>query len=876
MENLTQSVVSIPWGVEAVWAVLTPKNVTSVSKIQKIVVGSIYSKPDSRKKSVLLDHIAEVYNQLCSKYGKGLHWIICGDTNDLKLDPILHLSKNLKQVVQDFTRLDPPRILDPIITTLADYYQLPRCLPPLDADPLSNGKPSDHMMVVMEPISVINNKPARTKREIVYRPFTDERLHQMQRWIEKENWSEVSHETSAHKKTEILQNLLLTKYLEFFPEKRRSIFSDDQPYFTEKLMNLKRRKCREYRKHRRSKKWQSLSEIYEHELLKAKKGFYRKKIQHLKNAKPKLWHRELKKLTSFDQHTSDEVIVEAIKDLPAQEQAELIANKFAEVSQEYDKLEDGDIDVPEFDIDDIPQVSEAEVIEALANMDTSKSDTKDDVPSKILKHFALQLGKPVTDVINTSIRQGCWPNIFKLEVVTPVPKQFPPKNIDELRNISGLLNLDKIAEKIVAKMMISDMIGNIDPSQYANQKGLSIQHYLVKFIDRVLQSVDSASAKKEACAVLATLVDWKQAFPRQCPKLGVKSFIENGVRPALIPLLINYFQGRKMIVKWKGQLSSEKELKGGGPQGSTFGIWEYLSQSNTNAECISESDRFKFVDDLTFLEVIYLLSVGLASYNVRQHIPSHVPTHNQIIPAENLKSQQNLDIINDWTQKQKMKLNVKKTKNIIFNFSKKYKFSTQLSVDDENIELVNEAKLLGTFITDDLKWNKNTKEIVKKAYRRMQLLNRAAKFTTNRRDLRSIYLTYVRSVLEQSAVVWHSSLTVKNRRDLERVQKCAVRVILSGNYSSYNDGLEKLNLESLNDRRKNICLKFAKNCLKNERVKDIFPKTENKHRMMKRKQRKFKTKMIRTERYKKSAVPYMTNLLNKDAEHRRKILNEGY
>ena len=112
-------------------------------------------------------------------------------------------------------------------------------------------------------------------------------------------------------------------------------------------------------------------------------------------------------------------------------------------------------------------------------------------------------------------------------------------------------------------------------------------------------------------------------------------------------------------MKWKGQLSSEKELKGGGPQGSTFGIWEYLSQSNTNAECISESDRFKFVDDLTFLEVIYLLSVGLASYNVRQHIPSHVPTHNQIIAAEHLKSQQNLDIINDWTQKQKMKLNVK-------------------------------------------------------------------------------------------------------------------------------------------------------------------------------------------------------------------------
>ena len=81
-------------------------------------------------------------------------------------------------------------------------------------------------------------------------------------------------------------------------------------------------------------------------------------------------------------------------------------------------------------------------------------------------------------------------------------------------------------------------------------------------------------------------------------------------------------------------------------------------------------------------------------------------------------------------------------------------------------------------------------------------------------------------------------------------------------------------METLNKRRETICLKFAKNCLKKEKVKDIFQKTDSKHNMMKRKQRKFRTKRIRTDRYKKSAVPYMTNLLNKDAEHRRKILIE--
>ena len=63
-----------------------------------------------------------------------------------------------------------------------------------------------------------------------------------------------------------------------------------------------------------------------------------------------------------------------------------------------------------------------------------------------------------------------------------------------------------------------------------------------------------------------------------------------------------------------------------------------MSQSNDNADCIDEEKRFKFVDDLSFLEIIYLLSVGLSSYNVRLHVPSDVPTHKQVVSADNLES----------------------------------------------------------------------------------------------------------------------------------------------------------------------------------------------------------------------------------------------
>ena len=59
-----------------------------------------------------------------------------------------------------------------------------------------------------------------------------------------------------------------------------------------------------------------------------------------------------------------------------------------------------------------------------------------------------------------------------------------------------------------------------------------------------------------------------------------------------------------MAVKWHGYQSVPKDIHGGGPQGATLGLLEYLSQSNDNADCVGQKERFRFVDDLSILEVI--------------------------------------------------------------------------------------------------------------------------------------------------------------------------------------------------------------------------------------------------------------------------------
>ena len=134
-------------------------------------------------------------------------------------------------------------------------------------------------------------------------------------------------------------------------------------------------------------------------------------------------------------------------------------------------------------------------------------------------------------------------------------------------------------------------------------------------------------------------------------------------------------------------------------------------------------------------------------------------------------------------------------------------------------------------------------------------------------------MIYIRSILEQSVVVWHSSLTSKNRRDLERVQKVAVKVILGNNYTSYKNGLDKLNIQTLSERREQICFRFAKKSLKNDKARSMFQKSKTEHCMKKRKTQKYKIRLAKTKRFKKSAIPYMVKLLNDDEVKMEKVMN---
>ena len=106
----------------------------------------------------------------------------------------------------------------------------------------------------------------------------------------------------------------------------------------------------------------------------------------------------------------------------------------------------------------------------LENVKTKVSTIPGDIPACILKQFAVFLSKPLTNVINVCFKSGQWPDIWKLEAVTPIPKVHPTINIEDLRNKSGLNSFSKVSEKIVSKMMLADMKHKLDKSPYGNKK----------------------------------------------------------------------------------------------------------------------------------------------------------------------------------------------------------------------------------------------------------------------------------------------------------------------------------------------------------------------------------------------------------------------
>jgi hypothetical protein len=772
----------------------------------------------------------------------------------LDITEILDSYGALQQIISVPTRKSAT--LEILLTDLHTMYHPPTTLPPLQVDANKAGKDSDHNVVLFAPLQNVNFKKDRVKKTIKIRPVLDSQVWKFERDLGNHPWQEILANQTADKQAEEFHTFLRNKLDLYFPEKSVKISTLDKKWFSPALKQLHRKVQRAFHKNRSSLKHKKLKAKFKKMKRNAIQDFYKDFVSDLKTTNPGKWYAMAKRIGAVNQMNDGQVNVESLSHLSNSEAAQKIAEHFAAISNEYSPVDNSQLPcfLPSLPP---PKVDEYDVYMRLNRLKKTRSTLPIDIPEKIRRECSPFLAGPLTEIINSSLAQSQYPTVWKQEWVTPAPKISHPKVIKDLRKISGTSDYSKVFEGFLKDWIMEDVGKNIDIGQYGGQPGIGTEHLVVCLMDRVLKLLDTHHDKS---AVIMTCLDWSAAFDRQDPTLAIKKFIKLGVRPSLIPLLASYLTDRKMQVKFNGELSQFLALIGGGPQGTLLGQIEYLVQSNDNADIVSPDDRFKYIDDLSVLQLICLSGL-LIDYDFQHHVASDVGVDDQFLPAEHYQMQDSLDYISNWTKDNLMKINEEKCNYMVFSRSEE-QFATRLTMNNVKLDRVSECKILGLYISDDLSWSRNCKEICTKAYSRLQMITKLKYVGVSIDDLLDIYILYIRSVTEYCSVVFHSSLTTELSNKLERIQKTCLRVILADMYVDYSSALEMSGLETLSARRQKRCLDFALKCVKHSKNSRIFPINRNIPVCEVRKPAYYEVNWARTSTYRDSTVPYCQRLLN--------------
>ena len=129
-------------------------------------------------------------------------------------------------------------------------------------------------------------------------------------------------------------------------------------------------------------------------------------------------------------------------------------------------------------------------------------------------------------------------------------------------------------------------------------------------------------------------------------------------------------------------------------------------------------------------------------------------------------------------------------------------------IGERALERVDQAKLLGVTISNDLTWGKHVGNIISKAGKRLYMLYQLKRAGISQNDKVKIYISVVRPVLEYACPVWSTSLPKYLSDAIEMIQQRALRAIYPGLH--YDDMLTLLGLKRLKDRRDALCKSYFK------------------------------------------------------------------
>ena len=767
--------------------------------------------PESEHRDILVDHIITTLDSLKADH-PDIGIAILGDFNRTDINPIRR-AHSLSQVVDKPTRKDA--ILDLIVTNLKTLYKCHAVHSPVGR--------SDHNTIYWSPInSVIKGRVQKS----TVRPLTKARMHEFGRWITAHPWNEVLNANNTQDKSDAFYSTMTSAIETHFPTKVVKLHSSDKPWITPEIKDLIKKRQKAFAEGK-TYLWRFLRNRVIRAIDRAKKFYYKDRLQNLKASDPSRWHKGIQMLCNKS-HQKPIISAPGIQQNDEKAIAEAINKNFASVSQSRPPINLEEL--PSFlPSKPPPQIHVCEMYNELRKIKANKSAGPDDLHGKIIKEFACELSTPAADILNSSLAEGVVPQVWKDATVVPVPKEMPAQ-IAKLRPISLTALLAKVSERFVSRWVLDDLSSSIDRNQYGSIKGSSTTHCLVELLDVLYKGTDKLNS-------VGTLVvtDFSKAFDCVDHTLAIQKLYNLGVRSEVLPWIANFLTARRHRVQYQSALSEWEVLSCGVPQGTIFGPIIFIAMINDAAED-AKTSGFKYVDDLSLAEVR----------------PASVP------------SQIHLDVkdLDDWAKKTHLKLNPSKCKVMQVCFKLSPPSPPDLEIGGAKLEVVNDTKILGLPVQSNLCWDQQVNSMVSRCGRRLYMLSRLKRFGVPVEDLVSVYVGYVRPLVEYAVPVWHGSITAQQAQQLERIQKRACRIILGPTYTTYTEALASTGLQSLEERRYHLCAQFANKCITSDRYADLFPVNNRSHSMCLRKTNPYRVPRYRTNRYGNSSIPYLTQILN--------------